>query len=42
MKAETSFTVLNAYNKTIIHFNFGKRKDLSTIKSDIHLSLVAR
>ena len=27
------------YNKTFIDFNFGRYKDLSTLKSDIHLGL---
>ena len=37
------FPFLNAksYNKTVIDFNFGKNKDLSTLKSDIHLNLAA-
>ena len=30
-----------SYNKTVIDFNFGRHKDLSTLKSDIHLGLVA-
>ena len=25
-----------SYNKTVIDFNFGRHKDLSTLKSDIH------
>ena len=29
------------YNKTVIDFNFGRHKDLSTLKSDIHLDLAA-
>ena len=29
------------YNKTVIDFNFGRHKDLSTLKSDIHLGLAA-
>ena len=29
-----------SYNKTVIDFNFGRRKDLSTLKSDIHRGLV--
>ena len=28
-------------NKTVIDFNFGRHKDLSTLKSDIHLGLTA-
>ena len=37
------FSVLNekSYNKTFMDFNFGKNKDLSTLKSDIHLSQAA-
>ena len=33
-----SFPFLNekSYNKTVIDFNFGRRKDLSIRKSDIH------
>ena len=39
----TEFPFLNekSYNKTVIDFNFGRHKDLSTIKSDIHLGLAA-
>ena len=31
-------SILNekSYNKTVIDFNFGRHKDLSTLKSDIH------
>ena len=29
------------YNKTVIDFNFGRHKDLSTLKSDIQLGLMA-
>ena len=36
-----SFLVEKSYNKTFIDFNFGKHKDLSTLKSDIHLGLAA-
>ena len=37
------FTFLNkkAYNKTVIDINFGRHKDLSTLKSDIHRGLAA-
>ena len=37
------FSFLNekSYNKTVIDFNFGRHKDLSTLKSDIHLGLAA-
>ena len=39
----TLFSFLNekSYNKTVIDFNFGRHKDLSTLKSDIHLGLAA-
>ena len=30
-----------SYNKTVIDFNFGRHKDLSILKSDIHLGLAA-
>ena len=43
-KSEGSkFSFLNekSYNKTVIDFNFGRHKDLSTLKSDIHLGLAA-
>ena len=30
-----------SYNKTIIDFNFRRHKDLSTLKSDIHIGLAA-
>ena len=33
--------VEKSYNKTVINFNFGRHKDLSTLKSDIHLGIVA-
>ena len=32
--------VEKSHNKTVIDFNFGRHKDLSTLKSDIHLTLV--
>ena len=37
------FSFLNekSYNKTVIDFNFVRHKDLSTLKSDIHLGLAA-
>ena len=37
------FTFLNekSYNKTVIDFNIGRHKDLSTLKSEIHLGLAA-
>ena len=33
------FSLLNekSYNKTVIDFNFGRYKDLSTLKSEIYL-----
>ena len=39
----SKFTFLNekSYSKTVIDFNFGRHKDLSTLKSDIHLDLAA-
>ena len=39
----TTFSFLNekSYNKTVIDFNFGRHKDLSILKSDIHLGLAA-
>ena len=30
-----------SYNKTVIDLNFGRHKDLSTLKSYIHLGLAA-
>ena len=38
---KNSFLVKKSYNKTFIDFNFGRHKDLSTLKSDIHLGLAA-
>ena len=38
--AKFSFLNEKSYNKTVIDFNFGRHKDLSTLKSDIHLGLV--
>ena len=35
-----SFIVNKSYNVIVIGFNFGKPADFSTLKSDIHLSLV--
>ena len=39
----TDYAALNekSYNRTVIDFNFGRHKDLSTLKSDIHLGLAA-
>ena len=39
--AKFSFLNEKAYNKTVIDFNFGRHKDLSTLKCDIHLGLMA-
>ena len=39
--AKFSFLNEKSYNKTVIDFYFGRHKDLSTLKSDIHLSLAA-
>ena len=33
--------VEKSYNKTVIDFNFGRHKDLSTLKSDINLGPAA-
>ena len=37
------FSFLNekSYNKTVIDFEIGRHKDVSTLKSDIHLGLAA-
>ena len=40
-KAKFSLLNENSYNKTVIDFNFGRHKDISTLKSDIHLGLAA-
>ena len=39
--AKISFLNEKPYNKTVIDFNFGRHKDLSTLKSDIHLDRAA-
>ena len=39
--AKFSFLNKKSYNKTVIDFNFGRHKDLCTLKSDIHLGLAA-
>ena len=39
--AKNSFLDEKSYNKTVIDFNFGRHKDLSTFKSDIHIGLAA-
>ena len=44
-KSESSKIVIlkwKSYNKTVIDFNSGRHKDLSTLKSDIHLGLAGR
>ena len=37
--AKFSFLNGKSYYKTVIDFNFGRRKDLSTLKNDFHLGL---
>ena len=37
--AKFSFLNEKSYNKAVIDYNFGRHKDLSTLKSDIHLGL---
>ena len=39
--AKFSFLNEKSYNKAFIDFNFGKHKDLSTLKGDNHLDLAA-
>ena len=39
--AKLSFLNEKSYNKTVIDFNFSSHKDLSTLKSIIHLVLTA-
>ena len=39
--AKFSFFNEKSYNKTVIDFNFGRHKDLSTLQSDIHRGLTA-
>ena len=39
--AKFSFLNEKSYNKAVIDFNFGRHKDLSTLKSDIHVCLAA-
>ena len=39
--AKFSFLNENSYNKTVIDFNFGRQKDLSPLKNDIHRGLAA-
>ena len=37
--AKFSFLNKKSYNKTVIDLKFGRHKDLSTLKSDIHLGI---
>ena len=37
--AKCSFLNEKSYNKAVIDFNFGRHKDVYTLKSDFHLSL---
>ena len=39
--AKFSFLNKMSYNKAVTDLNFGRHKDLSTLKSDIHLGLAA-
>ena len=39
--AKLSFLNEKSYNTAVIDFNYGRHKDLSTLKSDIHLGLAA-
>ena len=39
--AKFSFLKEKSYNKTVFDFIFCRHKDLSTLKSDIHLDLAA-
>ena len=39
--AKFSFLIEKSYNKTVIDSSFGRHKDLSTLKSDIHFGLGA-
>ena len=39
--AKFSFLNEKSYNETFIDFNFDRHKDLSTLKSDIHIGLAA-
>ena len=39
--ANFSFLNEKSYKKTVIDFHFGRHKDLSTLKCDIHLGLAA-
>ena len=41
MKVENFHSVKKSYNKTIFDFNFGRHKDLPTLKSDIYIVLAA-
>ena len=35
------FSLMKSHSKTVIDFNFGRHKDLCTLKSEIHLGLAA-
>ena len=39
--AKFSFLNEKSYNKTVIDFNIGRHKDLSSLKSDVHLDIAA-
>ena len=39
--AKVSFLTRKTYNKIVFDFNFGRHKDLSTLKSVIQLGLAA-
>ena len=39
--AKFTFLIEKSYNETVIDFNIGRHKDLSTLKSDIHLGRAA-
>ena len=41
VKIRTLFIVEESYNNTVTDFNFGRHKNLSTLKSDIRLGLAA-
>ena len=42
VKVENVLSKLKSLNnKTVIDFNFGRHKDVSTIKCEIHVSLIA-
>ena len=39
--AKFIFLIEKSYNKTVIDFNFGRHKDLFTLKGDIQFGLAA-